>query len=109
METKSAHQAGKMLRMRRQGGAGVLSQLLTGIKTIKDPNLLVGFGPERRRPRYTRSATKWRWLQTVGFFPPIAAIHYLRTDCGHQRAFRVYARGRAPSWRSISCACRRIC
>ena len=52
-------------------GAGVLAQLLDGIRVHEDPNLLVGFDKSDDASVYKVSG-ELALVQTVDFFPPIA-------------------------------------
>ena len=52
-------------------GAGVLAQLLEGIKVHSDPNLLVGFDKSDDASVY-KVSDELAIVQTVDFFPPIA-------------------------------------
>ena len=52
-------------------GAGVLAQLLDGIKVHHDPNLLVGFDKSDDASVY-KVSDDLALVQTVDFFPPIA-------------------------------------
>ena len=56
-------------------GAGVLSQLLDGIKVHSDPNLLVGFDKSDDASVY-KISDDLALVQTVDFFPPIADDPY---------------------------------
>ena len=51
-------------------GAGVLAQLLEGIRVRKDPDLLVGFDKSDDASVY-RISDDLALVQTVDFFPPI--------------------------------------
>ncbi len=53
-------------------GAGVLAQLLDGIQVHRDPNLLVGFDKSDDASVY-KVSDDLALVQTVDFFPPIAA------------------------------------
>ena len=57
-------------------GAGVLSELLEGIRTHSDPNLLVGFDKSDDASVYKLN-DELALVQTVDFFPPIADDPYL--------------------------------
>ena len=52
-------------------GAGVLAQLLEGIRVHHDPNLLVGFDKSDDASVY-KISDQLALVQTVDFFPPIA-------------------------------------
>ncbi len=56
-------------------GAGVLSQLLEGIRVRQDPRLLVGFDKSDDASVY-QVADDLALVQTVDFFPPIADDPY---------------------------------
>ena len=56
-------------------GAGVLAQLLEGIKVRTDPNLLVGFDRSDDASVY-KVTDDLAIVQTVDFFPPIADDPY---------------------------------
>ena len=57
-------------------GAGVLAQLLEGIRVHHDPNLLVGFDKSDDASVY-KISDELALVQTVDFFPPIADDPYL--------------------------------
>ena len=57
-------------------GAGVLAQLLDGIRVHEDPNLLVGFDKSDDASVY-KVSDDLALVQTVDFFPPIADDPYL--------------------------------
>ena len=57
-------------------GAGVLAQLLDGIKVHSDPDLLVGFDKSDDASVY-KVSDDLALVQTVDFFPPIADDPYL--------------------------------
>ena len=57
-------------------GAGVLAQLLEGLKVHRDPRLLVGFDKSDDASVYQISEDL-ALVQTVDFFPPIADDPYL--------------------------------
>lgn len=77
-------------------GAGVLSQLLEGIKTHADPNLLVGFDKSDDASVYKVSDTL-ALVQTVDFFPPIADDPYLFGQIAATNALSdIYAMGGEP-------------
>ena len=77
-------------------GAGVLAQLLEGIRVHHDPNLLVGFDKSDDASVY-KISDELALVQTVDFFPPIADDPYL---CGQIAATNalsdVYAMGGEP-------------
>ncbi len=54
-------------------GAGVLSQLLEGIRVHQDPNLLVGFDKSDDASVY-KISDDLALVQTVDFFPPLPTI-----------------------------------
>jgi selenide,water dikinase len=77
-------------------GAGVLSQLLTDIKTISDPNLLVGFDRSDDASVY-KISDELALVQTVDFFPPIADDPYTFGQIAATNALSdVYAMGGEP-------------
>ena len=65
-----------MRGLRRKGGAGVLAQLLGGLKVHSDPRLLVGFDKSDDASVY-QVTDELALVQTVDFFPPIADDPYL--------------------------------
>ena len=77
-------------------GAGVLSQLLEGIKVHRDPNLLVGFDKSDDASVY-KVNNDLALVQTVDFFPPIADDPYLFGQIAATNALSdVYAMGGEP-------------
>ena len=77
-------------------GAGVLAQLLEGIKVHHDPNLLVGFDKSDDASVY-RVSDELALVQTVDFFPPIADDPYLFGQIAATNALSdVYAMGGEP-------------
>ena len=77
-------------------GAGVLSQLLEGIKVHQDPNLLVGFDKSDDASVY-KVSDDLALVQTVDFFPPIADDPYLFGQIAATNALSdVYAMGGEP-------------
>lgn len=77
-------------------GAGVLSQLLEGIRVHEDPNLLVGFDKSDDASVY-RVSDNLALVQTVDFFPPIADDPYLFGQIAATNALSdVYAMGGEP-------------
>ena len=77
-------------------GAGVLSQLLEGIRVHHDPNLLVGFDKSDDASVYKLS-DELALVQTVDFFPPIADDPYLFGQIAATNALSdVYAMGGEP-------------
>ena len=77
-------------------GAGVLSQLLEGIKVHNDPNLLVGFDKSDDASVY-KVSDDLALVQTVDFFPPIADDPYLFGQIAATNALSdVYAMGGEP-------------
>ena len=77
-------------------GAGVLSQLLEGIRVHQDPNLLVGFDKSDDASVY-RVSEDLALVQTVDFFPPIADDPYLFGQIAATNALSdVYAMGGEP-------------
>ena len=77
-------------------GAGVLAQLLDGIKVHSDPNLLVGFDKSDDASVY-KVSNDLALVQTVDFFPPIADDPYLFGQIAATNALSdVYAMGGEP-------------
>ena len=77
-------------------GAGVLSQLLEGIRVHRDPNLLVGFDKSDDASVY-KISDELALVQTVDFFPPIADDPYLFGQIAATNALSdVYAMGGEP-------------
>ena len=77
-------------------GAGVLAQLLEGIKVHQDPNLLVGFDKSDDASVY-KVSDELALVQTVDFFPPIADDPYLFGQIAATNALSdVYAMGGEP-------------
>lgn len=77
-------------------GAGVLAQLLEGIRVHRDPNLLVGFDKSDDASVY-RVSDDLALVQTVDFFPPIADDPYLFGQIAATNALSdVYAMGGEP-------------
>jgi len=77
-------------------GAGVLAQLLDGIKLRYDPNLLVGFDKSDDASVY-KVSDDLALVQTVDFFPPIADDPYLFGQIAATNALSdVYAMGGEP-------------
>ena len=77
-------------------GAGVLSQLLEGIRVRQDPRLLVGFDKSDDASVY-QVADDLALVQTVDFFPPIADDPYLFGQIAATNALSdVYAMGGEP-------------
>ena len=77
-------------------GAGVLAQLLEGIRVHRDPNLLVGFDKSDDASVY-RISDELALVQTVDFFPPIADDPYLFGQIAATNALSdVYAMGGEP-------------
>ena len=77
-------------------GAGVLSQLLDGIKVHSDPNLLVGFDKSDDASVY-KISDDLALVQTVDFFPPIADDPYTFGAIAATNALSdVYAMGGEP-------------
>ena len=77
-------------------GAGVLSQLLEGIRVHQDPNLLVGFDKSDDASVY-KVSDDLALVQTVDFFPPIADDPYLFGQIAATNALSdVYAMGGEP-------------
>ena len=74
-------------------GAGVLAQLLDGIRVHEDPNLLVGFDKSDDASVY-KVSDELALVQTVDFFPPIADDPYLFGQIAAANALSdVYAMG----------------
>ena len=77
-------------------GAGVLAQLLEGIRVHHDPNLLVGFDKSDDASVY-RISDDLALVQTVDFFPPIADDPYTFGAIAATNALSdVYAMGGEP-------------
>lgn len=77
-------------------GAGVLAQLLDGIRVRKDPNLLVGFDRSDDASVY-KVSDELALVQTVDFFPPIADDPYTFGAIAATNALSdVYAMGGEP-------------
>ncbi len=77
-------------------GAGVLAQLLDGIRVHQDPNLLVGFDKSDDASVY-KVSEDLALVQTVDFFPPIADDPYLFGQIAATNALSdVYAMGGEP-------------
>jgi selenide,water dikinase len=77
-------------------GAGVLAQLLDGIKVRSDPNLLVGFDKSDDASVY-KVSDELALVQTVDFFPPIADDPYTFGAIAATNALSdVYAMGGEP-------------
>ena len=77
-------------------GAGVLAQLLEGIKVRHDPNLLVGFDKSDDASVY-KVTDDLALVQTVDFFPPIADDPYTFGQIAATNALSdVYAMGGEP-------------
>ena len=77
-------------------GAGVLSQMLDGIKVHSDPNLLVGFDKSDDASVY-KISDDLALVQTVDFFPPIADDPYTFGAIAATNALSdVYAMGGEP-------------
>lgn len=77
-------------------GAGVLAQLLDGIRVHEDPNLLVGFDKSDDASVY-KVSDELALVQTVDFFPPIADDPYLFGQIAAVNALSdVYAMGGEP-------------
>ena len=77
-------------------GAGVLAQLLEGIRVHSDPNLLVGFEKSDDASVY-RVSDELALVQTVDFFPPIADDPYTFGQIAATNALSdVYAMGGEP-------------
>ena len=77
-------------------GAGVLAQLLEGIRVHSDPNLLVGFDKSDDASVY-KISEELALVQTVDFFPPIADDPYTFGAIAATNALSdVYAMGGEP-------------
>lgn len=77
-------------------GAGVLAQLLDGIRVHSDPNLMVGFDKSDDASVY-RISDELALVQTVDFFPPIADDPYTFGQIAATNALSdVYAMGGEP-------------
>ena len=78
-------------------GAGVLANLLEGIRVHEDPNLLVGFDKSDDASVY-KVSDELALVQTVDFFPPIADDPYLFGQIAATNALSdVYAMGGRPA------------
>ena len=77
-------------------GAGVLAQLLDGLKVLRDPNLLVGFDKSDDASVY-KVSPDLAIVQTVDFFPPIHDDPYTFGQIAAANALSdVYAMGGEP-------------
>ena len=77
-------------------GAGVLAQLLGDLKTLRDPNLLVGFDKSDDASVY-KVTDDLALVQTVDFFPPIHDDPYTFGQIAATNALSdVYAMGGEP-------------
>ena len=77
-------------------GAGVLSEILSGLKVIKDENILVGFDKSDDACVYGIN-DETAMVQTVDFFPPIADDPYIFGQIAAANALSdVYAMGGTP-------------
>lgn len=77
-------------------GAGILAQLLDGIKVHQDPNMLVGFDKSDDASVY-KVSDDLALVQTVDFFPPIADDPYLFGQIAATNALSdIYAMGGEP-------------
>ncbi|MEN6472350.1 MAG: selenide, water dikinase SelD [Clostridiaceae bacterium] len=77
-------------------GAGMLAQLLEGIKVHNDPNLLVGFDRSDDASVY-KISDELALVQTVDFFPPIADDPYTFGAIAATNALSdIYAMGGEP-------------
>lgn len=77
-------------------GAGVLAQLLDGIKVHHDANLLVGFDKSDDASVY-KISDELALVQTVDFFPPIADDPYIFGQIAATNALSdIYAMGGEP-------------
>ena len=77
-------------------GAGVLAQLLEGIRVHSDPNLLVGFDKSDDASVY-KISDQLALVQTVDFFPPIADDPYTFGAIAATNALSdIYAMGGEP-------------
>ena len=77
-------------------GAGVLANLLEGIRVHNDPNLLVGFDKSDDASVY-KVSDDLALVQTVDFFPPIADDPYIFGQIAATNALSdVYAMGGEP-------------
>lgn len=77
-------------------GAGVLAQLLEGIRVRRDPNLLVGFDKSDDASVY-KVSEELALVQTVDFFPPIVDDPYTFGRVAATNALSdVYAMGGEP-------------
>lgn len=77
-------------------GAGVLAQLLSGVETLRDDNLIVGFDRSDDAAVY-RVSDELAIVQTVDFFPPVADDPYLFGQIAAANALSdIYAMGGEP-------------
>jgi selenide, water dikinase len=77
-------------------GAGTLSKLLAELKTIHDPNLLVGFDTSDDASVY-RINDDLAWVNTVDFFPPMVDDPYTFGQIAATNALSdIYAMGGEP-------------
>lgn len=77
-------------------GAGTLSKLLTGLPTLKDENLLVGYDKSDDAAVY-KVNDELALVQTLDFFPPIADDPYLFGQIAATNALSdIYAMGGEP-------------
>ena len=77
-------------------GAGMLSQILQGIPTVKDENLLVGYDTSDDAAVY-RVSDDLAIVQTLDFFPPIVDDPYMFGQIAAANAISdIYAMGATP-------------
>lgn len=81
-------------------GAGMLSQILQGIPTVKDENLLVGYDTSDDAAVY-KVSDDLAIVQTLDFFPPIVDDPYMFGQIAAANAISdIYAMGRHPKDRA---------
>ena len=77
-------------------GAGMLSQILQGIPTVKDENLLVGYDTSDDAAVY-KVSDDLAIVQTLDFFPPIVDDPYMFGQIAAANAISdIYAMGATP-------------
>lgn len=81
-------------------GAGMLSQILQGIPTVKDENLLVGYDTSDDAAVY-KVSDDLAIVQTLDFFPPIVDDPYMFGQIAAANAISdIYAMGAHPKDRA---------
>lgn len=81
-------------------GAGMLSQILQGIPTVKDENLLVGYDTSDDAAVY-KVSDDLAIVQTLDFFPPIVDDPYMFGQIAAANAISdIYAMGATPQNRA---------